>query len=160
MKFAWRSTVAAAVVVAATAFAGPASAQGEVLNNKSIIDMVAGKVPGDLIVAKIKGTKGDYDVSPEGLIALNIGKVSSDNIKLILTTSAAGARERPVLTNEGVIKMVNGGLSKGIIIAKIQASKPGYDMTTTGLLDLNKNKVSEDVQKAMMSAGSPAPAKP
>jgi hypothetical protein len=152
--------MAAAVVITAVSVAGRASAQGEVLTNQSIIDMVAGKVPGDLIVAKIKGTKGNYDVSPEGLIALNAGRVSSDNIKLIMTTSAASAKEKPALTNDGVIKMVNGGLSKAIIIAKIQISKPGYDMTTSGLLNLNKNKVSEDVQKAMLNAGNPAPPKP
>jgi hypothetical protein len=160
MRLTHRGALALALFLVPLASRASAQAGGEVLTNQSIIDLVAGKVPGDLIVAKIKGTKGNYDVSPEGLIALSTGKVSTDNIRLILTTNAASAREKPVLTNEGVIKMVSGGLSKAIIIAKVQNSKPGYDMTTSGLLDLNKNKVSEDVQKAMMASASGTPAKP
>ena len=116
--------------------------------------------PKDVIIAKIKGTKSNFDVSPTGLITLSTGKASSETMKLIMTTVAATTAPKQTLDNDGVIKMVAGGLSKEIIVAKIQMSKPGYDLTTTGLLNLNKNKVNEDVQKAMMASTSGTPAKP
>ncbi len=138
-----------------------AQAGGEVLTNESIIQMVAGKVPKDLIVSKIKATKSSYDLSPDGLIKLSTGKVSSDMMKLMMTTQAAASgATKETLTNDGVIKMVAGGLSREIIVAKIQMSKPGYDLTTAGLLDLSKNRVSEDVQKAMLASASGTPPKP
>jgi hypothetical protein len=138
-----------------------AAAQGEVLNNESILQMIAGKVPKDLIVSKIKTTKSAFDLSPAGLIKLYVGKVNSDVMKLMMTTTAtASGTNKETLTNDGIIKMVAGGLSKDIIVAKINMSKPGYDLTTNGLLDLTKNKVSEDVQKAMMASAAGTPPKP
>jgi hypothetical protein len=162
MRVLTRVTVAMALLF--TPLASRAVAQaggGEVLNNESIIQMVAGKVPKDLIVSKIKSTKSTFDLSPDGLIKLSTGKVSSDMIKLMMTTQgAASGSAKETLTNDGVIKMVAGGLSREIIIAKIQMSKPGYDLTTSGLLDLSKNKVSEEVQKAMLASSSGTPPKP
>ncbi len=138
-----------------------AAAQGEVLTNESVLQMIAGKVPKDLIVSKIKTTKSTFDLSPEGLIKLNTGKVNSDVLKLMMTTSAtAGGASKETLGNDGIIKMVVGGLSKDVIVTKINMSKPGYDLTTTGLLELTKNKVSEDVQKAMMASAAGTPPKP
>ena len=138
-----------------------AAAQGEVLTNESILQMIAGKVPKDLIVSKIKTTKSAFDLSPEGLVKLNTGKVNSDVMKLMMTTTAtASGTNKETLGNDGIIKMVVGGLSKDVIVAKINMSKPGYDLTTTGLLELTKNKVSEDVQKAMMASAAGTPPKP
>lgn len=161
MRITRHGALALAMLLTPLASRAAAQAGAEVLTNESITQMVAGKVPKDLIVTKIKTTKSNFDLSPEGLIALSTGKVSSDVMKLMLTTSAgASGAVKPTLTNEGVIKMVAGGLSRDIITTKIQLSKPGYDLTTNGLLDLNKNKVSEDVQKAMMASASGTPAKP
>lgn len=151
-----RATIAALLLFAPLTRA----AAQEVLTNESIVQMIAGKVPKDVIIAKIKGTKSNFDVSPTGLITLSTGKASSETMKLIMTTVAATTAPKQTLDNDGVIKMVAGGLSKEIIVAKIQMSKPGYDLTTTGLLNLNKNKVNEDVQKAMMASTSGTPAKP
>jgi len=155
--------IALTMVLFSLALASPAAAQGssEVLTNESIIQMVAGKVPKDLIVSKIKSTKSTFDLSPDGLIKLNTGKVPSDMMKLMMDTQAnATGTVKETLTNDGVIKMVAGGLSRDIIIGKIHMSKPGYDLTTNGLLDLSKNKVSEAVQKAMLDASSNPPPKP
>lgn len=65
----------------------PASLVGqsnEILTNKSIIDMVVGKLPKDLIILKVKGSKAAYDVSSSGLVALNSAKVPKDIIKLMM----------------------------------------------------------------------------
>ena len=156
-----RVAIATILVCAPLASRAVAQAGGEVLTKESVIQMVAGKVPKDLIVSKIKSTKSTFDLSPDGLIKLSTGKVSSDLLKLMMNTQAAASgTTKETLTNDGVIKMVAGGLSRDIIITKIQMSKPGYDLTTTGLLDLSKNRVSEDVQKAMLASASGTPPKP
>jgi len=140
--------------------AGTASAQGggataEVLTNESVISMVTAKVPKSLIVTKVQNTKSDFDITPSGLLQLNNGKVADDVIRMMMTAAgnAKGATKES-LTNDDVIKMVAGGLGKDIILAKVQMSKPDYDLTTSGLINLNNNKVSQDVVKAMMTASS------
>ncbi len=141
--------------------AGRASAQagGEVLTNESVISMVNGKVPKDLITTKIRTTKATFDLTPSGLIGLNTAKVPSDLVKMMMTStgSSAGAAKE-TLNNDAVVQMVNGGLPKDIIVQKIQMSRPSYDLTTNGIISLNQNKVSQDVVKAMMAAASGAPA--
>lgn len=63
----------------------PAAAQdAEILSNRAIIDMVEGKLPKDLIILKVKGSKAAYDVSSSGLVALNAAKVPKDIIKLMM----------------------------------------------------------------------------
>ena len=160
MRYPLRAVAALTLLLAPIASRASAQAGAEVLNNESIISMVTGKVAKDLIVSKIKSTKSTFDLSPEGLIKLNTAKVSSDVIKLMLTTAGAANGNKETLTNEGIIKMAVGGLSRDVIVTKISLSKPGYDLTTNGLLDLTKNKVSTDVQKAMMASASGAPVKP
>src|SRR5688500_4869929 len=51
------------------------SAQGEVLSNTSVVNMIAGKVSKDLILAKIRGTKSGFDVTAAGLVRLHQSKV-------------------------------------------------------------------------------------
>ncbi|MGH7524478.1 MAG: hypothetical protein ACREK8_09240 [Gemmatimonadales bacterium] len=144
--------------------AGTAQAQAgggaaaEVLTNESVISMVTAKVPKSLIVTKVQNTKSTFDITPSGLLQLNNGKVSGDVIKMMMT-AAGNAKGAPkeTLTNDDVIKMVAGGLSKDIILAKVQMSKPDYDLTTSGIINLNQNKVSQDVVKAMMAASSSTP---
>jgi hypothetical protein len=141
------------------ALASRAAAQGggaEVLTNESIVQMVAGKVPKDLIVTKVRTTKSTFDITPSGLISLNVNKVPTDIIKMMMSSvgSSVGSGSRETLNNDAVIKMVNGQLPKDIIVTKIQMSKPDYDLTTNGIISLNQNKVSQDVVKAMMAASS------
>lgn len=131
----------------------------EVLTNESVVQMIAGKVPKDLIVTKIRTTKSEFDVTAAGLISLNTSKVPSDIMKMMLNAAAgtSGKDARETLTNDAIIRMVSGGLSKDIIVTKIQMSKPDYDLTTSGIINLNQNKVSQDVVKAMMASTSGAP---
>jgi len=140
--------------------AGAAHAQGsgagaEVLTNESVISMFTAKVPKSLIVTKVQNTKSNFDITPSGLLQLNSGKVPDDVIRMMMAAAdkAPGATKES-LDNDDVIKMVAGGLSKDVILAKVQMSKPNYDLTANGLIDLNKNKVSQDVVKAMMAAGN------
>lgn len=171
MRYAVRTPVvtsllASILLVPALAARAAAQAAGaEVLTNESIVQMIAGKVPKDLIVTKVRTTKSAYDITPSGLISLSINKVPTDIIKMMMSSvgSSTGSGSRETLNNDAVIKMVNGQLSKDIIVTKIQMSKADYDLTTNGIISLNQNKVSQDVVKAMMAASSgttptPAPA--
>jgi hypothetical protein len=145
-------------------FAAPATAQGggatgEVLTNESITQMVVGKVPKDLILTKIRTTKSAFDVTPAGLIGLHVNKVSDDVVKAMLQSIPAGA-PKETLNNDAIIQMVNGLLSKEIILLKIQGDKADYDLTTGGIIKLNQSKVSQEVIKAMMNAASATPTTP
>ena len=145
------------------ALASRAAAQAEVLTNESVTAMIAGKVPKDLIVTKIRTTKSTYDITPSGLIALNENKVPGDVIKLMMQAAGNTAKDtKETLNNDAIVQMVNGKLSRDIIVTKIQMSRPDYDLTTSGVISLNQNKVSQDVVKAMMAASSmtPPPAPP
>ena len=161
-----RSIVAVLLLSAALSLAtGPvsrvAAQAGEVLTNESIVQMVTGKVPKDLIVTKIRTTKSTFDVSAAGLISLNTAKIPSDIIKMMMNAAAGSKDVKETLTNDAVIRMVSGQLSRDIIVTKIQMSRPDFDLTTNGIINLNQNKVSQDVVKAMMAAtSSPPPPSP
>lgn len=136
---------------------GQASAGAEVLTNDSIVQMVVGKVPKNLILAKIQSTKNTFDITAHELVSLYQKKVATDTIKVMIQAVPPSA-PKELLTNDAVVYMVTNQLPREIIISKIQSSKPGFDLTSTGLVGLNQNKVSQDVMKAMMTATSgPAP---
>ena len=161
MRNSARTTLATLLLLAPLALTPGtrAVAQAEVLTNESIIQMVVGKVPKDLITTKIRTTKSTFDITPSGLISLNTSKVSGDVIKLMMATAGTGTGSvKETMTNDAIIQMVNGQLSRDIIVTKIQMSKPNYDLTTTGIISLNTNKVSQEVVKAMMASAAGTPA--
>jgi hypothetical protein len=93
MRFAPRTIVASLLLLAplslAPGLAATAAAQaGEVLTNESVVQMVTGKVPKDLIVTKIRTTKSTFDVSAAGLISLNTSKIPPDIIKMMMNATA------------------------------------------------------------------------
>lgn len=154
--------VASCLVVASApaAIAQGAGGVGEVLTNESVTQMVDGKVPRDLILTKIRTTKGAFDLTPTGLVGLHGSKVPDDIVKAMMQAAPSGA-PKEALNNDAIIQMVNGLVSKDIILLKIQASRGDYDLTTNGIIKLNQSKVSQDVIKAMMSSTSaPTPPAP
>ena len=64
----------------------------------------------------------------------------------------AGAKE--VLNNQSVVDMVHAGIPTDIIVSKIQTSPGAYDLSTNGLVSLGREKVPNDVVKAMLQAQS------
>lgn len=56
------------------------------------------------------------------------------------------------LTNDGVIKMVQAGLSESVVVAAIQSSPAHYDVSTDGLIELKKAGVTPDEMKAIIAA--------
>jgi len=81
---------------------------------------------------------------------------------LVLLPGAASAQKKraggEVLKNPGVIEMVRAEIPEEIIIAKIQASRTDFDLSTAGLVKLNQNKVPSPVIKAMLGSTNAAPA--
>jgi hypothetical protein len=62
------------------------------------------------------------------------------------------------LTNDGVIEMVQAGLSESVIVAAIQSSPAHYDISTDGLIKLKKAGVTADEMKAIIAAQQPVAA--
>lgn len=62
-------------------------------------------------------------------------------------------KEKEVLTNETIIKMVKANLGETIIISKIKNSKTNFDLSTDGIIKLKEAGVGEKVIEAMMGGG-------
>ena len=144
-----------------------ARAQGdtEVLSNATVVQMVAGKLSKDLIVGKINAARPGFDLSSEGLISLVGFKVDQSILKLMLQVGDNARRSGSapatlsgldeVLTNEIVVRMLNGKVPKQIVLSKIQMSRSQFDVSASGLVSLNTSKVPDDVIKAMMLPPAP-----
>ncbi|HEX5068970.1 MAG TPA: hypothetical protein VFV78_02040 [Vicinamibacterales bacterium] len=136
-------------LLATLVLARPARAQApEVISNDSVVQMVAGKVPKDVILAKIHSTANSFDVTPNGLIGLTKSKLDKQIINAMI---AAKADTREVLNNEAVIAMVSGGVNKDVTLFKIHSTKCRFDLTAAGLVTLTQNKVPQDIVKAMLN---------
>jgi len=135
-----------------------ARAQGEVLSNTSVVNMIAGKVSKDLILTKIRGTKSGFDVTAGGLVRLHQSKVPQDVIIAMMAASADPKLAVPskdpaeILTNNEVVQMVMGNLPRPLIIEKIRVTKARFDVTSEGLVSLQTSRVPDEVVKAMMAA--------
>lgn len=60
------------------------------------------------------------------------------------------------LTNAAVVQMVNGKLAKSLVIAKINNTRPGFDLSANGLVSLTENHISQEVVKVMIAAAESA----
>ena len=74
------------------------------------------------------------------------------------STGSQSAAPNPAssLTVDGVISLIDAGISADLIIAKIQKSGQTFDLSTEDMVRLKKAGASDAVMKAMMSA-TPAP---
>lgn len=62
----------------------------------------------------------------------------------------ASAQDTEILTNESIIELVSGGISKKLILAKIEKSPCNFATDTKSLVALKKAKVDEGIINAMM----------
>jgi len=79
-------------------------------------------------------------------------------VMILATVAFCQAPSDQPLVNESIVDMVQAGLPEEIIITKIQTSPTNFDLSTTGLVFLSKEKVSNNIMKAMMGAPKNAPA--
>jgi hypothetical protein len=69
---------------------------------------------------------------------------------------SAGTPSPAGLTVDGVISLIDAGISAGLIVAKIQKSGQTFDLSTEDMVRLKKAGANDAVMNAMMSA-APAP---
>lgn len=72
-------------------------------------------------------------------------------VMLFSTSLWAGAE---TLTNDSIVKMQAGGLSEGVIVAKIKSSQNSFDLSTDKIVALKKAGVSDKVIEAMIQTPS------
>ena len=80
------------------------------------------------------------------------------NLILAFLLAAPLAALAAPMTNEDVIKMVNGGLGEATVIQAIDGAEPGFDTSTDGLIKLKQGGVSDAVIHRIMAKKSGAPA--
>ena len=134
-------------------------AQGEVLTNDALVQMVNGKVAKALILSKIQSTPNTFDVTVRGLASLSRSKVPADLIKaaMLRAPKLLADDTKEVLTNGDVVEMSTANLARELIIAKIQLTKSAFDLSTSGLVGLQQNKIHPEIIKAMMAVPVPTP---
>ncbi len=134
----------------------------ETMTNASVVELVAGSLPRDLIISKVKSTNPGYDLTSTGLVQLTKSKVHRSVIEVMLATAQdararRGGSDDEVMKNEDIARMVAGHVDDKIIYAKIQNTRSAIDLTSSGMVWLHNNKVYSDIIKFMM-APPPVPA--
>lgn len=69
---------------------------------------------------------------------------------LVCSLINAVAQDSEVLTNESIIELVGGGISRKLILAKISSSACNFSTDTKSIVALKKAKVDEAIINAMM----------
>lgn len=93
------------------------------------------------------------------------------SIALVLLPAASASAQaqaqakvtpKEVLSNRDVIALVAAQLPSDLILAKIATASVAFDLSTSGLIELNRGRVPTEVVKAMMAraAGSPVASAP
>ncbi len=75
---------------------------------------------------------------------------------MVLAGPVVPAQAAEVLTNDSVVQMVNLGLSKDIILAKLKSEPNSFDTSAAALADLQHKGVPSEVITAMISGQSAA----
>lgn len=65
------------------------------LTTESVVRMVTGQVPKDIILAKLQSSKSNFDLSTTGLVRLNDSNVSQDIIKVMMMPPPPPSHRRP-----------------------------------------------------------------
>jgi len=76
------------------------------------------------------------------------------SLMILGSINATAQSDNTVLTNQSVVEMVQQRLPEEVIITKIQTSKTKFDVSTDGLIFLNKAGVAPNIIKTMMTPGN------
>lgn len=79
------------LAIAVRPVSAQSSTKGDTLTNRSVIDMVAAKLPRALIVAKLTSTPAQFDVTATGLVSLVAANVPTDYIKMMMDNPQGSA---------------------------------------------------------------------
>lgn len=96
------------VAIAASAQAAPETTSDNAsdphdLTNKSVVEMVAAKLPEEIIIAKIQTSKTNFDLPTPARVELNNSGVSPNVVKAMMTPKNARPRRgsQTSVTKEG-----------------------------------------------------------
>lgn len=71
---------------------------------------------------------------------------------LLVTASVPAQQSQKPLTNDGVVQMVQAGLSESVIVSAIQSSPASYDISSDALINLKKAGVTPNEMQAIIAA--------
>jgi hypothetical protein len=138
----------------------------EVLTNQSVLEMVPAGLPDEIIVAKIKGSKTDFDLSTPALAKLTQAKVSSLVMKAMLEprpsnaeapaptpTVAASDPNDPLGTHDPGIYLLNTDRDGHKKMVLIERAGSGRDKTA----HIWKAALTSGIAKAQIRAEVPGP---
>ena len=77
-----------------------------------------------------------------------------------LISVSAPSAERPPLTNDDIIQMVQGNLSESLILSQITNSQTSFDLSTPELIRLSTLGVSDTIIEAMRAPTAAADTRP
>ena len=77
------------ITAAANSKLGPGAPKNELLDNEAVVRVVLAKVPRDVIITKIQGTKCKFDTTSSGLVSLTQAKVPNDVIQAMISKGGA-----------------------------------------------------------------------
>lgn len=113
------------------------------LTNADVIAMVKGGLAESTVLLAIQQDARNFDTSPQALLALKNAGVSSTVIETMLRSNTTKAEETSapattdgVLTNEGVLKMVQSGASEDEVIEAIRRGPTKFDLSSDGMNQL------------------------
>jgi hypothetical protein len=93
------------IIVLVVYFGVTIFAQNEILTNKDVIQMTQTGLSSDLIVLKIRQTKGKYDTTTQDLIDLKKAGVTDEVIKIMLEKPQENPTiEKPFIKNPGDVQ--------------------------------------------------------
>jgi len=136
-----------------------AASAAEVLTNQLVIDMVNAKLPRNIIIARIQGSRNAFDVSAEGLVFLRQREIPEPIMAAMLLAPTSTPSDE-VLVNQAVIGLVDAKVPRSLIITKIRSTRTAFDVTTAGLVVLQQRKVPQAIIKVMLEEAATPPRAP
>ena len=80
----------------------------------------------------------------------------SIGLLLVPVQGAQAQGDGEVLSNATVVQMLNAKLSKDLILGKINSARPGFDLSSTGIMSLISFKVDQGIIKQMLQVADNA----
>ncbi|NOT45583.1 MAG: hypothetical protein HOP14_13350 [Acidobacteria bacterium] len=133
-----------------------AQADGEVLTNQGVLDMVSSKLNRDIVVAKVTSTSNAFDVTVNGVVNLTESKLHQEIIRAMIVSAgdekrAVQAKRQEAMTNQAVIYLVVSKVARPVILSMIQNNEPLFDVSANGLVQLSQAKVHSEIIRAMVA---------
>ena len=91
------------------------------------------------------------NAAPAGARAVGLGLLLLAPFQLL-----RGQADPEVLSNATVVQMVTAKLSKDLIVGKINTARPGFDLSSEGIISLVGYKVDQNIIKLMLQVGDNA----